>query len=111
LSISHYFQVQDQFKAKPFEIDLSDYFQDVDTLLAIAFQIALHNHRKQAKASGEEVPPSRRHGKAKQALLRQGDGAQGESAAEALKKRQGELSERRKRDEMVRVLLLLSYLY
>jgi len=80
-----------------------------DTLLAVAFQITLHNCQKQAKAYGEDLPPSKRRGKAKQALLRQGDGVQGESTAEVLETRQGELSERRKRkrDETVCVFLLL----
>jgi len=69
----------------------------------------LHNRKKQAKAYGEDLPPSKRCGKAKQALLRQGDGAQGESAAEVLEMRQGELLERRKRkrDETVCVFPLL----
>ena len=32
-------------KAEICEVDLADYLQDVDTLLAIAFQIAIHNRR------------------------------------------------------------------
>ena len=89
-------------------MDLSDYFQDVDAILAIAFQIAIHNRRKHAKAAGEDLPASKRHGKAKQSLLHQGDGTQGVSTAEILEQKQGELEERRKRkrDETVRTLLL-----
>ena len=90
-------------------MDLGDYFQDVDSVLAIAFQIAIHNRRKQAKAVGETLPESRRRGKAKEASLRQGDGVQGASTAEVLEKKQGELEERRKRkrDETVRLTLAL----
>jgi hypothetical protein len=107
-SLTHYFQVIDSFKAKPFKVNLSDYFQDVDTLLAIAFQIALHNSRKAVKASGGTLPPSKRRGKGKQALLRPGDGVQGKSTAEVLERKEGELIERRKRkkDNTVSVLLL-----
>jgi len=108
---SHHFQVQDVFKEKPYEVDLCDFFQDVDGLLAIAFQIAIHNRRKKAKAGGEELPPSKRRGKVKQAHIHQGDGIEGTSAAEILEKKQEELTERRKRrrDETVRVLLSFSY--
>ena len=69
----------------------------------------MHNRKKQAKAHGEDLPPSKHRGKVKQALLRQGDGAQGKSAAEVLETRQGELLEwrKRKRDETVRVFPLL----
>ena len=40
---SHHLQVQDSLKEQPYELDLLDYFQDVDAFLAIAFQIAIHN--------------------------------------------------------------------
>ena len=90
-------------------MDLADYFLDVDTILGIAFQIAIHNRRKQAKVIGETLPESRRRGKAKEAMLRNGDGVQGASTAEILEKKQGELEERRKRkrDETVRLTLAL----
>jgi len=105
---SHHFQVQNSLKEKPYEIDLSDHFLDVDAVLAIAFQIAIHNQRKHAKAIGEDLPPSMRRGAAKQSLLHQGDGAQGVSTAEILEKKQGELEARRKRrrDETVHAFLL-----
>ena len=83
---SHHFQVQDIPKEKPYEVDLNHFFQDVDALFSIAFQIAIHNRRKKAKADGEELPPSKRRGKVKQALIHQGDGIQGTSAAEILEK-------------------------
>ena len=97
-------------KQKPYEVDLNHFFQDVDALLSISFQIAIHNRRKKAKADGEDLPPSKRHGKVKQALIHQGDGTQGTSMAEVLGKKQEELAERRKRkrDETVRVLLSFS---
>ena len=99
-------------KEQPYKVDLTEYFQDVESVLAIAFQIAIHNWRKSAKAVGEVLPESKRRGKAKQSLLHQGDGAQGVSTAEILKKKQGELEERRKkkRDETVCVLLLFMQL-
>ena len=94
----------DILKEQPYEVDLSDYFQDVDSVLAISFQIAIHNRRKQAMAIGEDpLATSKRRGMIKQSLLHQGDGAQGASIPEILKKKQGELEERRKRkrDETV----------
>ena len=105
---SHHFQVQDVLKKKPYEVDLSNYFQDMEGVLEIAFQIAIHNQRKQAKTAGEGLPASKHRGKAKQSLLHQGDGTQGESTAETLEKKRGELEERRKRKrgETVRTLLL-----
>ena len=108
LSLSHHFQVQDILKDKPYEVDLVDYFQDVDSLLGIAFQIAIHNRRKHAKAVGDDLLASKRRGKAKQSLVHQGDGAQGASTAEILQKKQAELEERRrkKRDEAVYASLL-----
>ena len=95
-------------KERPYEVILADFFQDVDSLLAIAFQIAIHNRRKHSKRAGEEPPASKRRGKAKRFQLHQGDGVQGASTAEILEKKQGELEERRKRrrDETVRALLL-----
>ena len=95
-------------KEQPYEVNLADYFQDVDSLLAIAFQIAIHNHRKHSKRAGEDLPASKRHGKAKHFQLHQGDGVQGTSTAEILEKKQGELEDRRKRrrDKTVRALLL-----
>ena len=98
-------------KDKPYEVDLADHFQDVDSILAIAFQIAIHNRRKQAKVSGEHLPPSKRRGKAKQAALHQGDGTQGASMAETLERKQEELEERRKRrrDKTVHALLLFHH--
>ena len=109
---SDHSQVQDALKEKPWEVDLAEYFQDVDTLLAIAFQIVIHNRRKQAKTNNEVLPASRRRGKAKQALLHHGDGAQGASTAEILEKKQEELEERRKRrrDDTVCALSLFCYL-
>lgn len=100
-------------KEKPYEVDLADHFQDVDSVLAIAFQIAIHNRRKQAKAAGEDLPPSKRRGKAKQSMLHQGEGAQSASSAEVVEKKQGELEGRRKRkrDETVRTLLLFRCLH
>jgi len=108
ICFSHHFQVQNFLKEKPYEIDLSDHFLDVDAVMAIAFQIAIHNRRKHSKAIGEDLPPSKRRGAAKQSLLHQGDGAQGVSAAEILEKKQGELEARRKRrrDETVNAFLL-----
>ena len=105
---SHHFQVQETLKEQPYKVNLSDYFQDVDCLLGIAFQIAIHNRRKYAKAAGEDIPSSQCRGKAKQSLLRLGDGTQGTSTAEMLEQKQGELEERRKRkrDEMVCALRL-----
>ena len=105
---SNHFQVQDVLKEKPYKVDLSDYIQDVDSVLEIAFQIIIHNRRKQVKAAGEDLPASKHRGKAKQSLLHQGDSAQGESTAETLEKKRGELEERRKRrrDKTVRTLLL-----
>ena len=81
----------------------------MDSFLAIAFQIAIHNRRKCAKAVGEPLPASKRRGKAKQSLLHRGDGAPGASTAETLEKKRGELEERRKRrrDNPVRALLLV----
>ena len=76
-------------KAKPYEVDLAEHFQDVDSLLAIAFQIAIRNRRKQSKVTGEVLPASKRRGKAKQSSLHQGDGAQGASTAELVEKKQG----------------------
>ena len=95
-------------KAKPYKVDLADHFQDIDSLLAIAFQITIRNWRKQVKATGEVLPASKCRGKAKQSSLHQGDGAQGVSTAELIEKKQGELEERRKRkrDETVRTLPL-----
>ena len=95
-------------KEQPYEIDLLDHFRDVDSVLAIAFQIAIRNQRKRSKAFGEDLPASKRRGVAKQSLLHQGDGAQGVSAAEIIEKKQGELEARRKRrrDEMVHASLL-----
>ena len=95
-------------KAKPYKVDLANHFQDVDSLLAIAFQIAICNRRKQARVIGEDLPASKCRGKAKQSSLLQGDGAQGASTAEFVEKKQGELEERRKRkrDETVCNLLL-----
>ena len=112
LSLSHHFQVQDTLKEQLYKVDLTEYFQDVESVLAITFQIAIHNQRKSAKAVGEVLPESKCQGKAKQSLLHQGDGAQGASTAEILKKKQGELEERRKkkRDETVCVLLLFMQL-
>ena len=43
------FQVQDILKEKLYKVNFPDYFQDVDSVLAIAFQIAIHNWRKQSK--------------------------------------------------------------
>ena len=108
LSLSHYFQVQDILKEKPYKVDLADYFQDVNSLLAITFQITIHNWRKSAKVVREELLVSKHHGKAKLSSLHQGDGTQGASTAEILKKKKGELEERRrkKRDKMVCALLL-----
>ena len=96
-------------KEKPYEVDLADYFQDVESVLAIAFQIMIHNQRKYAKAVGEDLPASKHRGKAKQSSLHQGDGTQGASMAEILEKKQGELEERRKkkRDETVHACLTL----
>ena len=93
---------------EPYGIDLSEYFQDVDSFLAIAFQIAIRNRRKQSKATGEDLPASKRRGKAKQSSRHQGDGVQGVSAVEILEKKRGELEERRRRrrDETVHVLLV-----
>ena len=89
-------------------MDLGNYFHDVDAVLAVAFQIAIHNRRKQAKAIGETLPESKRRGKAKEASLHQGDGTQGASTAEILEKKREDLEVRRKRkrDETVRTLLL-----
>ena len=94
-------------KEKPYELDLSDYFQDVDCILGIAFQIAIHNRRKHAKSIGEVIPVSKRRGKARRAALHQGDSAESASTAEVLHEKQGELEERRKRkrDEKVRTWL------
>ena len=110
---SHHLQVQDSLKERPYELDLLDYFQDVDAFLAIAFQIAIHNRRKCAKAVGEPLPASQRRGKAKKDLLHQGDGAPGASTAEIFERKRGELEERRKRrrDEKVRALLLFCCLF
>ena len=95
-------------KNLPYNVNLSDHFEDLDSVLAIAFQIAIHNKRRQSKAAGEVLPPSKQRGKVKQALLHQGDGAQGASTAEILEKKQEELEERRKRrrDETVRACFL-----
>jgi len=91
----------------PYEVDLSDHFQDVDSVLAISFQIAIHNQRKQAKPAGEDLPVSKHCGKARQSLLHHGDGTPGASTVEMLEKKQGELEERRRRrDETVHALLL-----
>jgi hypothetical protein len=99
-------------KGKPYHVDLADHFEDVDSILAVAFQIAIHNRRKHAKALGEDLPASKRRGKMKQSLLHQGDGAQGVSTAELIEKRKGELEERRKRkrDETVCTSLLFYHL-
>ena len=107
-SFSNRFQVLDILKEWPYEVNLVDYFQDVDSLLVIAFQITIHNCRKHLKRAGEDLPASKHHGKAKRFQLHQGDSAQGTSAAEILKKKQGELEDRRKRrrDKMVHALLL-----
>ena len=85
----------------------------MEGVLEIAFQIVIHNQRKQAKTAGEDIPASEHRGTAKQSLLHKGDGAQGESTAETLEKKRGELEERRKRrrDETVRTLLLFCHLY
>ena len=85
----------------------------MEGVLAIAFQIAIHDQRKQVKAVGEDLPASKHRGKAKQSLLHQGDGTQGDSTAETLEKKQGELEERRKRrkDETVRTLLMFCRLW
>ena len=108
ICLSHHFQVQNSLKEKPYKIDLSDHFRDVDSVLAIAFQIAIRNRRKHSKAIGEDPPISKRRGTAKQSLLHQGDGTQGMRAAEILEKKQGELEARRKRkrDETVHTFLL-----
>jgi len=108
ICLSHHFQVQSSLKEKPYKIDLSDHFLDVDSVLAIAFQIAIRNQRKHLKAIREDPPISKHCGTAKQSLLHQGDGAQGVSAAEILEKKQGELEVRRKRkrDETVHAFLL-----
>ena len=107
ICFSHHFQVQNMLKEQPYKIDLSDHFRDVDSVLAIAFQIAIRNQRKRSKAFGEEPPASKCHGLAKQSLLHQGDGAQGVSAAEIIEKKQGELEVRRKRrDKTVHASLL-----
>jgi len=73
--------------SKGHEVDLADYFRDVDAVLAIAFQIAIHNRRKHAKSVGVDLLASKRHGQAKQTSLHQGDGAQGVSTAEIIKKK------------------------
>jgi len=95
-------------KEPPYLVDLSVYFQDVDSLLGIAFQIALHNCRKHVKSNGDALPPSICHRKGKKASLLQGDGTQGASTTEILEKKQEDLGERRKRkrDEMVHTWLL-----
>ena len=111
MGLSHHFQVQDILKEKPYEVDLNHFFQDVDALLSIAFQIAIHNRRKKAKADGEELPASKRRGKVKQALVLQGDGIQGTSTAEILGRKQEELAERRKRKRDKTVCVLLSFSY
>lgn len=100
--------MQDTLKGKPHEVDLANFFQDVDSFLAIAFQIAIHNRRKRAKAAGEDLPASKRRGKAKNLSIHQGDGVQGASTAEIFEKKQEDLEARRKKrkDDMVRALLL-----
>ena len=107
-NFSHCFQVLDILKEQLYEVNLADYFQDVDSLLAIAFQIAIHNCRKHSKYTGEGLPASKCRGKVKHFQLHQGNGVQGTSTAEILKKKQGELEDRRKRrrDETVHTLLL-----
>ena len=99
-------------KVKLYKVNLTNHFQDIDSLLAIAFQIAICNWQKKAKATGEVLPASKCRGKAKQSSLHQGDSAQGASTAELIEKKQGELEERRKRkrDETVRTLLLFCHL-
>ena len=108
ICLSHHFQVQSSLKEKPYKIDLSDHFLDVDSVLAIAFQIAICNQRKHSKAIREDPLISKHCGTAKQSSLHQGDGAQGVSAAEILEKKQGELEakRKRKRDKMVHAFLL-----
>ena len=75
LSLSHYFQVQDILKEKPYQVDLTDYFQDINFLLVIAFQITINNQRKSAKVVREELLVSKHCGKAKLSSLHQGDSA------------------------------------
>lgn len=99
-------------KEKLYKMDLADHFQDVDSILVITFQIAIHDQRKHAKALGVDLPTSKHHSKAKQSQLHQGDGTQGVSTVEIMEKKQGKLEERRKRrDEMVQTLLLFYCLY
>jgi len=93
ICLSHHFQVQNSLKEKPYKIDLSDHFQDVDSVLAIAFQVAIRNQRKHSKAIREDPPMSKCRGTAKQSLLHQGDGMQGVSTAEIPEKKQGELKQ------------------
>ena len=87
LSLSNHFQVLDILKDELYEVDLSDYFQAVDSILTIAFQIVIHNCWKQSKAGGEDLPASKHCGKAKWSSHHQGDGVQGISAVEILEKK------------------------